>query len=148
RQRLEVEVRNAERAAELWRKEVDANSRLRGKSVVTEIQFLNVQRSFEDAQSALAKSQSMLREADSEKRLIDKRFSTAILQHGRARAEMLEQIEQNLASRQALESELEQRKSELALAEKDAERKLSLAQTRLAHAEEQARVNLRGLDPA
>lgn len=144
--RLEVEKRNAERAADLWRKEVNANARLRGKSVVTELQFLNVQRSHEEALANVQKNESMISEAAADKLLIDKKFENARSQHDRTLAELQDQLQQAQTNRGAAEAEIAQRREEYAVADKDAHRKLELAKFRREQAWQQAKLNLRGYD--
>src|SRR5207249_3972884 len=117
--RLDVELRNAERAAEVWRREVDANGRLRGKQVVTEIQFLNVQRSHEEAIASVQKYESMRREAAAEKLLLDKKFETARTQHDRTTADLQEQLDLNATNQAAAAAEVAQRQDEYDVAETD-----------------------------
>lgn len=147
--RLQVELKNAERAADLWLKEVTANARLRGKSVVTEIQFLNVQRSHEEAMAGVQKFDSMLRESAADKLLLDKKFETAKTQHDRTLADLREQLDQNRNNRGTAEAEIAQRREEYNVAETDARRKLALAESRREQARQQAKLNLRdAYDPA
>jgi multidrug efflux pump subunit AcrA (membrane-fusion protein) len=142
-ERLEVELKNAQQAAELWRKETDANARLRGKQVVTELQFLNVERSLEEARAAVRKFESMQREVTAEKRLLDTRYKTALAQHDRTMKDLQDQLVLNLSNQSAAEAEIAQREEEYDLAQTDALRKLALAQSRRDQARQQAKLNLR-----
>jgi HlyD family secretion protein len=123
---------------------MDANARLRGKGVVTEIQFLNVQRSHEEAVANVLKFESQEAEARAEKVLLDKRYAAAKGQHDRTLADLRDQLEQARTNRSAAEAETTQRMEEYEVADKDARRKRELALFRRTQAEEQARLNLRG----
>jgi multidrug efflux pump subunit AcrA (membrane-fusion protein) len=140
-ERLDVELLNAQQAAELCARR---RTRTPGFGEAGRNGDPVSQRGAVAAGGAAArKSESTLREAKADKRLLDQRYKTALGQHDRTMKDLQEQLDLNATNQSAALAEIAQREEEYDLAHTDAHRKLALAQSRREQAEQQAKLNMR-----
>jgi HlyD family secretion protein len=144
--RLTLEVKSSNRTLELWRKELEVNRRLRAQDVVSEFQLLGVQRSYEEAGALVQKSESLLRDNQSERELLDRKFQATEIQHAKTVLDLLEQAELNTEAVQTALKEIDQRKGERRLVRREADRKLALATARYEQARHAANLGLHDLE--
>ncbi len=145
--RLTGELQSARGTQDLYQKEYEVTARLRQTNVIPELEMLTAQRSVEQARAAVQKAQSLLREAESERQLGQKRLAAGALVHEKNLQELRDLRDQNELSLRATRGEIEQRRSECRLVRLTADQRLEAAAFKHQQAEQSVRLTLHGLPP-
>jgi HlyD family secretion protein len=146
--RIDIEVKNANAAVELWTTELATIEALVEKKAASELEHLNVKRSMEAAVGEVEKLMSTKREELEREKIEEVRLLSAKNSHEKAIAEIREVISQNQVAIQSARLEQVQLEQEIELTKLEASKRHQMVEFRHKQALAQARLNLPGVDGA